>query len=90
MCALFCVPLRAAPVEKKKLVVTMDLQAACACSRVYYATQSKNGVLWACNMCALFCVPLRAAPAGKKKLVVTMNLQAACACSGAPPTKAPT
>ena len=30
MCALFCVMLRAARVEKKKLVVTMDSQAACA------------------------------------------------------------
>ena len=32
MCALFCVLLRAARVEKEKLVVTMDSQAAYACS----------------------------------------------------------
>ena len=32
MCALLCILLRAARVEKKELLVTMDSQAAYACS----------------------------------------------------------
>ena len=45
MCALFCVMLRAARVEKKKLVVTMDLQAAFAARAL---RQPGDGV--ACGM----------------------------------------